>query len=281
MSSTPGARARRARWSRSIAPPFPKRCWKANCSGTKKAPSPARPPSASAVSKWPTAAPFFWMKSPRCRRSFRPNCCASRRMAASSASAPTRKSTSTPASWPRPTAIWRRKSRPAASARILFYRLNVVELNVPPLRERREDILPLASQFAGRIHPGPRASFRRRRRLPGKLLLARQRPRTAQRHGTRRLALPRRPHCARASARPHPPGLASSSSAESTDAGKLEEIEAQAVLQALRKNDFNRTATAKALGISRRALIYKLQRLRESGHNVDGPSKNDPQTTQQ
>ena len=55
------------------------------------------------------------------------------------------------------------------------------------------------------------------------------------------------------------------------DAQRLEEIERQAVLQALRKNNFNRTATAKALGISRRALIYKLQRLRELGYDVDAP----------
>jgi DNA-binding NtrC family response regulator len=49
----------------------------------------------------------------------------------------------------------------------------------------------------------------------------------------------------------------------------LEEIEFQAVLQTLRKQDFNRTATAKALDISRRALIYKLQRMRERGFDVD------------
>ena len=47
------------------------------------------------------------------------------------------------------------------------------------------------------------------------------------------------------------------------------EIERQAILQALRKHDFNRTETAKALGISRRALIYKLQRFREEGYAVD------------
>src|ERR1700683_1618263 len=33
----------------------------------------------------------------------------------------------------------------------LFYRLNVVELNVPPLRERREDIAPLANKMLGAL----------------------------------------------------------------------------------------------------------------------------------
>ena len=33
----------------------------------------------------------------------------------------------------------------------LFYRLNVVTLRIPPLRERREDILPLAEHFLGRL----------------------------------------------------------------------------------------------------------------------------------
>jgi DNA-binding NtrC family response regulator len=56
---------------------------------------------------------------------------------------------------------------------------------------------------------------------------------------------------------------------EPADAQRLEEIERHAVLDALRKHDFNRTETAKALGISRRALLYKLQRLREQGCEVD------------
>jgi DNA-binding NtrC family response regulator len=65
------------------------------------------------------------------------------------------------------------------------------------------------------------------------------------------------------------PGATAGSRGESMDAQRLEEIESQAVIQALHKHNFNRTATAKTLGISRRALIYKLQRLREQGQNVD------------
>ena len=60
---------------------------------------------------------------------------------------------------------------------------------------------------------------------------------------------------------------------EPADAERLEEIERQAVSLALRKHAFNRTEAAKALGISRRALIYKLQRFRELGYEVDPPMK--------
>jgi len=56
---------------------------------------------------------------------------------------------------------------------------------------------------------------------------------------------------------------------EKAELEQLEEIERQAILQALQQHDFNRTETAKALGISRRSLIYKLQHYREQGFTVE------------
>ncbi len=86
----------------------------------------------------------------------------------------------------------------------LFYRLNVVELNVPPLRERREDILPLADQFiAGFTQGRARLSSTvsdclRRYSWPGNV---RELHNAMERAC---LVMPRRPHRPRAFARPHP-----------------------------------------------------------------------------
>jgi DNA-binding NtrC family response regulator len=57
--------------------------------------------------------------------------------------------------------------------------------------------------------------------------------------------------------------------ASALDAQPLDDLERQAILAALAQHKFNRTETAKALGISRRALIYKLQRFRQMGLAVD------------
>jgi DNA-binding NtrC family response regulator len=151
----------------------------------------------------------------------------------------------------------------------LFYRLNVVELNVPPLRERPEDIPPLANHFVTELTQG-------RARLSASVVESLQRygwPGNVRelRNAMERAALLSRgelilPEHLPARVRGAPPQVPA---VELADAERLEEMERQAIVQALRKHNFNRTETAKALGISRRALIYKLQRLRELGCEVD------------
>jgi DNA-binding NtrC family response regulator len=153
----------------------------------------------------------------------------------------------------------------------LFYRLNVVELNIPPLRERREDILPLASQFITEFAKG-RARFSEAVAAcleaypwPGNVRELRNAMERAVLLARSELILPTHLPTKVREAVAHP----ASAAPTSADAQQLEEIERQAILQALRKHDYNRTETAKALGISRRALIYKLQRFRNAGYAID------------
>jgi DNA-binding NtrC family response regulator len=151
----------------------------------------------------------------------------------------------------------------------LFYRLNVVELNVPPLRERREDILPLASLFITEFTHGrarfasPVADCLERYSWPGNVRELRNAMERAALLSQSELILPDNlPARVRAAAE-------QSATLEPVDAQRLEEIERQAILQALQKHSFNRTETAIALGISRRALIYKIQRLKELGYEIN------------
>jgi DNA-binding NtrC family response regulator len=151
----------------------------------------------------------------------------------------------------------------------LFYRLNVVELNIPPLRERREDILPLAGHFITEFANG-RARFSEavsvcieRYPWPGNVRELRNAMERAVLLSRSELILPEHlPARVREIAGQVP-------APEPVDARQLEEIERQAILQALKQHEFNRTETAKALGISRRALIYKLQRFRKMGFAID------------
>jgi DNA-binding NtrC family response regulator len=50
---------------------------------------------------------------------------------------------------------------------------------------------------------------------------------------------------------------------------KLEDVEREHIISALRRNDGNRTATAQELGISRRTLQYKLSEYQRQGFAVD------------
>jgi len=148
----------------------------------------------------------------------------------------------------------------------LFYRLNVVELNIPPLRERPEDILAFAQHFLQQLTQG-RARLSasvveclERYSWPGNVRELHNAMERAALLSRGELILP-----------DHLPGRVRTSTQQTpaADPRRLDEIEHQAILQTLRKHEFNRTETARALGISRRALIYKLQRLRELGQAVD------------
>jgi DNA-binding NtrC family response regulator len=153
----------------------------------------------------------------------------------------------------------------------LFYRLNVVELEVPPLRERREDILPLAGLFIAEFAKG-RARFSEtvaacleNYAWPGNVRELRNAMERAVLLSSGEFILPEHlPARVRDAA-------AQPAAAGSANAEQLEEIEREAILQALRKHNFNRTETAKALAISRRALIYKLQRFQKLGCQIDPP----------
>jgi DNA-binding NtrC family response regulator len=151
----------------------------------------------------------------------------------------------------------------------LFYRLNVVELNIPPLRERREDILPLAAKFIEELTKG-RARFSEtvaacleNYAWPGNV--------RELRNAMERAALLSRSELILTEHLPTRVRVIAEQSAprESGDREKLDEIERLAIMQALRQHDSNRTETARALGISRRALIYKLQKWREMGYSVE------------
>ena len=153
----------------------------------------------------------------------------------------------------------------------LFYRINVIELAVPPLRERPEDIQQLAEHFLGNIS---RKNDLELPRFSKEALTAlKQYPfpgnvRELENILERAIALFDGSSIESTDLNlPSVDGIAPHSSKERHDPlygsleNYLEEIEKQAISEALEQNKWNKTATAKQLGLSFRSLRYRLKKL--------------------
>jgi two-component system response regulator PilR (NtrC family) len=159
----------------------------------------------------------------------------------------------------------------------LYYRINVIELRVPPLRERRDDIPKLAGRVLERLatdNGQPPAKL-----TPDALaaLLAYTFPgnvRELENVLERAVALcenntikPDDLRLAPGGAKAAIPELADEDSdeeAESSDGGLdsyISNLEREAIMKALQETRYNKTAAAKKLGITFRALRYKLKKL--------------------
>jgi len=164
----------------------------------------------------------------------------------------------------------------------LFYRINVIELRVPPLRERRGDVPQLSAfilkslagksgQEVGRLTPAALDALEAYD-FPGNVrelenILERA---MAMSDGASieasDLMLPQR------GARPAPTEVAATAgapaaaaaAAPSADGGLddyISNIERTAIVKALEESRYNKTAAARKLGITFRALRYKLKKL--------------------
>lgn len=148
----------------------------------------------------------------------------------------------------------------------LYYRLNVFPIHIPPLRERREDVLPLAEFFVRNL------SKRMGKAVPSispearDLLVAHDWPGNA-----RELAnAVERALIVSGSAAIERDCLPLKSEAQTSPAsrpGLLAQIEKKAILDSLARNAGDRKATAEELGISLRTLQYRLKEYGTSGRD--------------
>jgi two-component system NtrC family response regulator len=148
----------------------------------------------------------------------------------------------------------------------LYYRLNVVTIELPPLRDRREDIPMLAEQLLERFgaeHPGGRCQLSREAMdlltkydYPGNV-------RELENIIQRAVVLSRDTLITTADLPPHLSGLRAESHDEpetGTFVERVSTFERQLILEALQAAEGVQTRAARQLGMSERHLRYKLKK---------------------
>ncbi|VXD02519.1 Type 4 fimbriae expression regulatory protein PilR [Pseudomonas sp. 8Z] len=152
----------------------------------------------------------------------------------------------------------------------LYYRLNVIELRVPPLRERREDIAHLAAVMlarlaadtglsAAKLHPDALEKLKNYR-FPGNVRELENMLERAYTLCDDDQIMPDDLRLADASGASQSSGEASLAQIDNLE-DHLEDIERKLIMQALEETRWNRTAAAERLGLSFRSMRYRLKKL--------------------
>jgi two-component system response regulator PilR (NtrC family) len=145
----------------------------------------------------------------------------------------------------------------------LYYRLNVIELRMPPLRERVEDIAPLVDCILQRLcgEEPPRLTDAALKAMqwyafPGNV-------RELENILERATALSSGDliDCEDLHLEPEDSGGEATARGSETLDDYLNRLERLAILEALQKTEGNRTAAARLLGVTFRSLRYRLERL--------------------
>ncbi len=144
----------------------------------------------------------------------------------------------------------------------LFYRINVIELKVPALRERGDDVLQLADHILAKHGRGIDALDAAAR----KALLAYDFPgnvRELENLLERAVTLCPSGLIGEADLSLQPSQREPAAVAPRTTdlGGQIEDVERQAIIEALEKTRYNKTAAAKLLGLSFRQLRYRIKKL--------------------
>jgi len=152
--------------------------------------------------------------------------------------------------------------------RDLYYRLNVVPIDLPPLRHRSDDVPELARHFLHQIARREKAAFRHIESEAMRLLEKYPWPgnvRELQNIVERASVLERQEGIVRAST--IEPWLKTRAAAESGElSGRpLADVEKHVILSTLERFKGHRIKTAGALGIGVRTLGMKLKKWREEG----------------
>jgi len=149
--------------------------------------------------------------------------------------------------------------------RDLFYRLNVTPIRLPPLRERKEDVPPLAEMFLRRMGQDSGRGYKPLSTTARQHLTEHSWPGNIRelRNAVERALL----FSTGAEIQPADLGLSADQELETGDPGAeprtldLAELERWAIRTALERTDWVQSRAAELLGITPRALNYKLDKI--------------------